>query len=203
MHRVEFLNRLIEAFNYHTYLEIGVDRGACLEAIHAKLKAGVEPNPAIREVRIPGTMIFCGTSDDFFQVFHGPGFFDLVFIDGWHEHEQVYRDVTNSLDVLSAEGTIVLHDCNPTTEAMQHVPQQQGEWTGDCWKAIARLRMTRDDLVVSVLDTDYGLGIVRRGQSTRLAVSKRWNELTWNDFACDRERLLGLAPCSRCDQFFI
>ena len=202
MHRVEFLNRLVEVFAYRTYLEIGVDRGACLEAIRAHVRVGVDPQPAIRELRIAGAMLFCGMSDDFFRSFHAPGFFDLVFIDGWHEHEQVYRDVTNSLQMLRTDGTIVLHDCNPTTEAMQHVPQIQGEWTGDCWKAIVRLRTTRNDLAVSVLDTDYGLGIVRRRASVPFACSKSWKELTWNDLARDREQLLGLVPLSQCDQFF-
>ncbi|HVA47661.1 MAG TPA: class I SAM-dependent methyltransferase [Pirellulales bacterium] len=78
-------------------------------------------------------MIFCGRSDDFFGAFHAPGFFDLVFIDGWLEHEQVYRDVTNSLEVLTANGTIVLHDCNPTTEAMQRVPQDR---VGGCFASM-------------------------------------------------------------------
>ena len=100
-----------------------------------------------------------------------------MFIDGLHHHEQVYRDVTNSLDGLSVSGTIVLHDCNPRNEEMQRVPRVQAEWTGDCWKAIARMRATRPDLNVSVLDTDYGLGVVQRGRSAPIKTAKRWDEL--------------------------
>ena len=41
-----------------------------------------------------------------------------------------------------------------------------GEWCGDVWKTPALLRSTRKDLEVFVLDTDYGCGVVTRGQNT-------------------------------------
>jgi hypothetical protein len=57
----------------------------------------------------------------------------------------------------------MLHDCNPSTEEEQLVPRQQAVWTGDVWKSIAKLRMTRKDLSIFVIDTDMGCGIVRAG----------------------------------------
>lgn len=84
---------------------------------------------------------------------------------------------------------------------MQRVPQTQGEWTGDCWKAIARLRMTRDDLQVSVLDTDYGLGVVRRGRTTPLVFPMPWQALTWSDLERHRELILGLVPLAEVEHF--
>lgn len=201
MYRTEFLNRLLESRGYQTYLEIGVEDGHCLAAVHAPFKVGVDPQAAIDQPRLAGALIHRSTSDDFFGRLHAPGFFDLVFIDGLHEHEQVHRDVIHSLDCLSPRGTIVLHDCNPTSEAMQRVPQTQGEWTGDCWKAIARLRMTREDLLVSVVDTDYGLGVVRRGIATPLVFPKPWQGLTWIDLERHRELLLGLVPSIEVERF--
>lgn len=201
MDRIAFLNRLIESRNYRTYLEIGVAGGDCLRAVKAAVKVGVEPDPAVRELNIPGGLLFCQTSDAFFAAINARGFFDLVFIDGLHHHKQVYRDVDHALDSLSVGGDIVLHDCNPRTEEMQRVPRVQAEWTGDCWKAIARLRMSRADLNVSVLDTDYGLGVVRRGRSEPLKYAKPWDQLTWDDLAAHRTELLGLTPMSDVDRY--
>ena len=72
------------------------------------------------------------------------------------------NDIRNSLKYLSDGGTIVMHDCNPTTEAMQQVPRIQNEWTGDTWKAFVAYRC-KDDLDMFVVDTDYGCGIIRKG----------------------------------------
>jgi hypothetical protein len=201
MNRIQFLNKLIESHQYRTYLEIGVAGGDCFIAVKAAYKVGVEPDPVIRELNVPDSLTFCMTSDAFFASLNGRNFFDLVFIDGLHHHEQVYRDVTNSLDGLSVGGTIVLHDCNPRSEEMQRVPRVQAEWTGDCWKAIARMRATRPDLNVSVLDTDYGLGVVQRGRSVPIKTAKRWDELTWDDLMTHRAELLGLTPLDQLKRY--
>jgi hypothetical protein len=201
MNRIEFLNRLVDFFQYRTYLEIGVASGDCFKAVKAACKVGVEPEAVVRELSVPASLLFCTSSDAFFAMLNGRNFFDLVFIDGLHHHEQVYRDVINSLDSLSVGGTIVLHDCNPRSDAMQRVPRIQAEWTGDCWRAIVRLRMSRADLQVSVLDTDYGLGVVQRGRSELLKFAKRWDELSWTDLAEHRAELLGLTPLDQIDRY--
>lgn len=202
LNRIQFLNRLIDFYGYRTYLEIGVAGGHCFAAVNAAIKVGVDPDPVVRELNVPAGLLFCTSSDEFFKTLNGRNFFELVFVDGLHQHEQVYRDVVNALDNLAVGGTIVLHDCNPGTEAMQRVPRVQDEWTGDCWKAIVRLRTSRADLNVSVLDTDYGLGVVRRGRSNLLQLAKRWDELTWNDLVAHRAELLGLIPLEQIDRCF-
>jgi hypothetical protein len=57
------------------------------------------------------------------------------------------------------------------------------------------LRASRPDLQVEVLDTDYGLGIVRKRPSETIAVDPGGvREMTYGDLDADRERLLGLRP---------
>ena len=51
------------------------------------------------------------TSDDFFR--DNKEKFDLIFIDGLHETNQVDRDIENSLKFINKGGTILLHDCLP------------------------------------------------------------------------------------------
>jgi hypothetical protein len=89
--------------------------------------------------------------------------FDLVFIDGLHEADQVLRDVNHALTVLNDDGTIVCHDLNPRSYQRQVVPRLKasGAWLGDCWKAWVSLRR-RANLSMFVVDTDYGCGIIRR-----------------------------------------
>ena len=65
------------------------------------------------------------TSDAFFS--QNNQIFDLIFIDGLHYSHQVLRDINNALRWLSPTGTIVLHDCNPSTEARAQYPQPESE----------------------------------------------------------------------------
>lgn len=48
------------------------------------------------------------TSDDFFK--HNKKKYDVIFIDGSHDKEQVIKDSLNAYDCLSEEGIIIWHD---------------------------------------------------------------------------------------------
>jgi predicted O-methyltransferase YrrM len=71
-----------------------------------QLAIGVDPNQGVT-LRM--------TSDEFFAA--NQFTFDIVFIDGLHD--QVAKDIENSLRVLNPGGIIVMHDCNPTTKISQ------------------------------------------------------------------------------------
>jgi hypothetical protein len=154
MTRTEILNLLATAYGAKSYLEIGVDHPSInFDKIDCRLKTGVDPNPKARAT-------FRMTSDQFFK--QNKKKFDLIFIDGLHEADQCERDIKNALECLNENGSIVCHDMNPTTEEMQSVPRKQGVWTGDVWRAWLRFR-NRPDLSMHVLDTDYGVGVIRKG----------------------------------------
>lgn len=157
MKRTEIINILIAKFGYKSYLEIGTqDPTSNFELINAKCKVSIDPYPR-------GEVTFVGTSDEYFESISDDVKYDIIFIDGLHHSDQVLKDIENSLNHLSDNGTIVCHDCLPTTEKMQERNDHGGEWTGDVWKAIAELRVERIDLDIRVVDTDYGCGIIRRG----------------------------------------
>lgn len=108
---------------------------------------------------------------------------DVVLVDGSHSFEQSYIDVLNSLKYLNDNGFIVMHDCNPTSELMAYpVEYIENEdsfekarkkigienikyWSGDVWKSIVALKATRDDLSITVLNCDFGVGIIRKGKN--------------------------------------
>lgn len=162
MRRDEVINHLIRKYGYKSYLEIGVDEGGYMndQKIVIGKKTSVDPAPKSRATHNM-------TSDQFFEM--NDQMFDIIFIDGLHHCDQVLRDVENSLAVLNTGGTIVMHDCNPTSEAQQIVPRIQGDWTGDVWKAFVHYRR-RPDLSMCVIDTDFGCGIIRRGSQVPLVV---------------------------------
>jgi hypothetical protein len=173
--RTDVINFLIDKYNYKTYLEIGVANTALnFTHVNAEHKVGVDPGEV-------GGIQYNITSDDFFT--QNRSRFDIIFIDGMHEYHHVYRDITNSLKCLNDNGIVVMHDCNPTTEAMQLVPNtsdgnwsdsewqsfvemrskitDSGEWTGDTWKAFVKFRTETQHHFMCVVDIDYGIGIVK------------------------------------------
>ena len=177
--RTEIVQRLINRHDYQSYLEIGVDRGSTFNYIRCPLKHGVDPNGKVATHSM--------TSDKFFSTLDRD--YDLIFIDGLHEAEQVKRDIKNALEHLSPGGVIVMHDCSPRNEKEQRVPKpfRPRAWTGDVWKAFIYYRR-RPDLEMYVVNTNNGVGIIRRGQQDPLVV----DHPTFADFAHNREAWLNL-----------
>ncbi len=183
--RWDIINYLIEQNEYEKYLEIGVqDYYSNCDKIQAKIKYAVDPAPRTK-------CDFIGTSDEFFAQHDTNDKFDIVFIDGLHQSDQVVKDIENSLSILSENGTIVVHDCLPQAEYQQSREDNNSEWTGDVWKAIAMLKGTREDLNIKVVDHDWGCGIIQRG-SQELNKYKTLEDLNWNIFESNRDSLMGV-----------
>jgi hypothetical protein len=226
----EILQSLLDDVGRGTYLEIGVRRGASFGGISARTKIGVDPRIDLNRrgrlrrfirqdlLRLPSERLFETTSDDFFarRAELAPGLrIDVALVDGLHTYPQSLRDVDHCLSCLAAGGAVVLHDCNPETEAMGHpaaslaaaaaarLPGWDGRWTGDVWKTIVHLRALRPDLHVFTLDCDFGVGVVTRGAPesrldlTEAAIAR----LTYPDLAARRAELLNLKPPAHLDAF--
>ena len=131
MKRTDIIQSLIDKVGAENYLEVGVSAGENFRDIKCKNKVGVDPEPST-----PATIHT--DSDSFFK--DNKRTFDVIFIDGLHHADQVYRDINNSLAVLNDKGFIVCHDMNPQLEEHQTLPYRGGIWNGDCWKAYVRLR---------------------------------------------------------------
>lgn len=157
MTRTEIIRTLLEKNGYKKYLEIGVNTpaqpGFNFTSIEAEVKHGVDP-AVDTTFKMP--------SDEFFNS-HVPMKYDLVFIDGLHIFDQAHRDIVNSLEWLNDNGTIVVHDTNPTTEITQRPERASNVWHGDVWKAILKLRMERSDISIYTIDADEGCAIITKG----------------------------------------
>lgn len=131
------------------YLEIGVEYGYTFSNTHFTNKVGVDPDPKCDNKNIQKY-----TSDDYFKKIvdleeneKEKEMFDVIFIDGMHQSENVLRDFNNSVNVLSKDGYIFLDDILPLNYNEQmKIPRlhyyENGilkygeEWTGDVWKVV-------------------------------------------------------------------
>jgi hypothetical protein len=186
--RYDLINHCIQKYGYTSYLEIGCQNDLCFNKIQCENKVGVDPNSG-------GTVRL--TSDKYFNqnaVKARSGeqdLFDIVFIDGLHECNQVVKDVNNAINYLNKGGMIILHDCNPKREEDQSDPNVR---SGDTWKALAFFR-SKHGLDVKTCDSDFGLGIIKFGQNPnkyKFEEKKSFQDLTWNDLENDRVNILNL-----------
>lgn len=195
--RTSIINHLIEIYNFSTYLEIGVRDFRNLNKVLCEEKFGVDPNPSIKRYEKLSTTkkyrnLSIMTSDAFFEKLEKDYKFDLVFIDGLHLEYQVDKDIRNSLNHLTNNGIIVMHDCCPPSEFHQRenfaVEGEFPPWNGTVWKSFAKLRMHRQNLEMYVVNTDWGVGIIRRGSQCTF----RDIELNYKSLEDNRTELLNL-----------
>lgn len=185
MSKVHIINYLIQKNNYKKYLEIGVGDCSTFFKIKVDYKVGVDPSKSSGE-------ILNKNSDCFFE--ENIEKFDIILIDGLHEADQVHRDIINGLNCLTDSGVIICHNMLPADESMQKVPYEGGAWTGDCWKTFVNLRSSRDDLEMFTIDIDYGIGLIKKGNQSKINIS---DEINYDNFCKNKSEWMNI--CSILD----
>ena len=186
--RYDIINYLIEKNKFLNYLEIGVFKGENIREIKAVHKDGVDPGA---EGYTPPEVNYPMTSDEFFDLLKGHEDikYDIIFIDGLHHADQVEKDIKNSLNHLVKGGYVLLHDCNPISYEAQLIPRQTVVWNGDVWKAFIDFKQNNPTYECSVVDTDFGVGVIKNvGEGYTL--NNRIND--WDYFNSNRKELLNL-----------
>lgn len=174
--RFDIINKLINTFNYKSYLEIGVSCGDNFREVNCNYKIGVDP--------VAGEYVtHVMTSDEYFSNLLPDDKFDIIFIDGLHLWEQCYRDIENSLNHLSPNGVIICHDMNPLEEMYQTRNNVSSDfWNGDVWKAFVKVRMEHNNLFTCMIeDCDFGLGVITWGNQEAITLDKNFDELTYTE----------------------
>jgi len=191
MHRLEVINTLITKYNLNNYLEIGVNDGQVFDKIKAKYKLGVDPDCDTYKIDWKGTgAMFCDTSDNFFDQLNEHIKFDIIFIDGLHIADQVFRDIKNSIKHLSKNGYIVLHDCNPPTEHNASPEIHYGSWNGTVYLGYLDAVKTFN-LEYYTVNTDFGCGILVP-RNIDINKERETNINNWLEFDNNRDKLLNL-----------
>lgn len=206
--RWDIINHLIKEHNYKSYLEIGYYKGWSFDRVECESKTWVDPNPSKTENQVSdlyGTQehhavyidrpiyhSFKLTSDDFFLGMSESIQWDIIFIDGLHEAQQVDRDIQNALKHLSPSGTIVLHDLNPPTYLHTTTGDAAGNWNGDCYKSVINIQ-AYTGVELYTVDTDWGIGILRpKEDTTWIPFCVMKYDGTWEYFDKHRKELLNL-----------
>jgi len=207
--RIDIINFLSNKFGYKNYLEIGIrNPGDCFDHIMCVNKDSVDPGFETDN----NVAKYKQTSDEFFRSLENGELdkesefkWDVIFIDGLHTSYQVEKDIKNSLNHLSENGTIVLHDCNPPTEYHARADYYDintpagGYWNGTVWKAIYKLRCLNQDVDVCVVDKDWGCGVVRRGSQVLSLFDNPYFD--YELFNANRRRHLNLIDSNELNQW--
>ena len=61
--------------------------------------------------------------------------YDLILVDPFHDYEQSLRDLRAARSLLTAKGTIVVHDCRPPDRELASPEFLVGAWCGVTYKA--------------------------------------------------------------------
>jgi len=108
--KAELINLIISHKKYKSYLELGVGHRIetisqinCKEIISVDIEKITENIPS-----------FVGTTDDFFKSTEQK--FDIIYIDADHHFKSVDKDFKNSIEHLTRDGIICMHDIGPVSE---------------------------------------------------------------------------------------
>jgi hypothetical protein len=122
--------RLIAAFGFQSYLEVGVAEGHTFFSLRCPRKTAVDPrfrfDLAEARAKEPSSIFHQETSDSFFgERAAGAETFDLIFLDGLHIVDQIIRDFLNASARLSHKGVIVIDDVRPNSygSSLPDMPQ--------------------------------------------------------------------------------
>lgn len=198
------LRQIVEIIKPAKYLEIGVWRGVNLLRVDCPYKVGIDPSPEVDD-DFP-LKIYRNTSDHVFldsEFKRDETNFDLIFIDGFHEFNQVVRDIENSLQFLAHDGLIVCHDVYPFDFIDKHKNLTNkeypgpGAWTGDVWKAIFYIRFLMPNINYCTIDQFPGFLCLWKRDLARTDQAK---SMTQNDidnlsieFALKNKLLMNIA----------
>lgn len=192
MNRIFIIQSLIDKIGAKKYLEVGVQLGHCFNTVKCDYKIGVDPDPGSAATHIM-------TSDDFFA--QNTEKFSVMFSDGLHHADQSERDLNNMLNCLEERGFIIAHDMLPNSKHCQEIPlTDQNEWCGNVWLSWVKLRMTRDDLEMYCIDTDWGTSVIRKGKQELLKVD---GPIDYEGFVKNRDRWMNVISVAQFKQKFL
>ena len=91
--------------------------------------------------------------------------YDAILVDPFHEYESSARDLSEAVNLLNPNGTIIVHDCFPRDRAIAGPEYIAGDWCGVTYKAYLDFVLANESLIFCTIDTDYGCGVIRRNSS--------------------------------------
>ena len=196
LNRADMINMIAKKIGAKKYLEIGVQTGKTFRAVNIESKTGVDPDPRWQDQT--HTM----ESDHFFKTLNDDEKFDIIFVDGLHQWEQVLRDIGNSIKHLSSNGVILVDDCAPMMKEYQTREPTALHWTGDVWRAwlLCRSKLALRGWFSCTYDVAFGIGILHQYNApnelsvdAKILCNQGW-KLSYEQFAGSFDELLDFRP---------
>ena len=171
--RHAFINKAISKYKNCKYLEIGVNNNDVFNSIPLKMKNkfGVDPYKGGNNRM---------TSDEFFKKYPDLKF-DVIFIDGLHEHIQCQKDCINSMRVLNKNGIILFHDFLPGSYFEENITRRQARWTGNVWKVAVELTNSKN-VDFRICNIDMGIGILKLNSNFEYIKMPELKEMNFYDY---------------------
>jgi hypothetical protein len=101
--------------------------------------------------------------------------YDVILVDSFHLYDTSYRDIADALSLLSDHGTIVVHDCLPTSEDLVSSDFRPGFWCGVTFVAYVDFVHAVGGIAHATVDADFGCGIIRRSARQAPPLPPGWN----------------------------
>jgi hypothetical protein len=125
------------------------------------------------------------------------GLFDVILVDPYHTFEQSVKDIETALRLVSDQGVIVVHDCNPPEEELIRETWVPGGWCGQTYQSFLDFRLRNPYIETFVVDIDYGCGIIRKRYPALkplfLEDGLQFSDIVkWEYFYENRKKLLNL-----------
>lgn len=150
---------LKKANSLDVYLELGIRKGPCFNAIAplAKLAYAVDVDNCKKYISHNKNLKWFHTdTDTFFKNINKNVRFDLVFIDACHSYDASYRDFDNVIPYVNANGIVLLHDTYPYTEELTNI-----HLCNDTYKTPSYIKQ-KYDYEVLTLPFYFGITIIRK-----------------------------------------
>lgn len=170
-----FIKNLIQYKKFNRYLEIGLSYNPkapyrLLNDIETKHSIDTDPNTGAD---------FIIDSDSFFTMLETESFsflekdykWDAIFIDGNHNAEQVFKDLKNSINHLSDDGIIFIHDILPSeySRALEIGLPTVPLALCDAWKVVHYCLKNRPDIHICSLEegdpNPCGLAVITKNKN--------------------------------------
>ena len=159
----KIINDLYENTNIN-YLELGLNCGTNFTSLLIENKKSVD----IKFSNVKPTYLM--TTDEFFN--QNYDIFDIIYVDADHEYNQVIKDFNNSVNFISKNGVIFLHDLYPPNE--EHT---KPELCYNSYKILNYFIENNYDLIVNL--DDYGACSIFN--PIKIDLSKFNHDITYNE----------------------
>jgi hypothetical protein len=200
--KTDIVNQLIQGFGLSSYLEYNKPRCelAIDEVVCASKQVVYIPELALEAYTDERLRAECLRVADVYSdevmlepqqlLDHfGERKFDLIFFDPAHVRPLVDSTLKMLPRLLSRDGMLVVHDCNPSDAKMVGPDARSGAWCGETYKAFANFHLHNPDRSLTV-DEDFGVAVILN-RDLNLDYSDEF-DVDYEDFSRDRVKFNGL-----------